>query len=82
MTSVKMSVYQSQQSTSKKRYPIQMATTLEDINQGCTILLNLFSIAGSINQDAVLAQAEPIEGVPRTLVDREDAKKAGNSRSI
>ena len=65
--------------------PLQMATTLVDINEGCTCkvrLLNPFATSVSIKQDAVLAQAEPIEGVPRTLIDEEDVKESGNYSRI
>ena len=65
--------------------PLQMATTLVDINEGCTCkvrLLNPFPTSVSIKQDAVLAQAEPIEGVPRTLIDEEDVKESGNYSRI
>ena len=48
-------------------YPLQMASTLVDINRACTCkvrMLNPFPTAMSIKQDAVIGRAEPIEGIP------------------
>ena len=69
----------------QEEYPLQMATTLVDINQGCTCkvrLLNPFPTAVSIKQSAVLGQAEPIEGAPRALAQQEDIKENDNYCSI
>ena len=66
----------------QEKYPLQMATTLVDINEGCTCkvrLLNPFPTAVSIKQDAVLAQAEPIKGLLRTLVEEEDINESVNN---
>lgn len=65
----------------KETYPLQMASTLVDINKACSCkvrVLNPFPTAMSIKQDAVVGQAEPIEGSPRVLVKREDEKEADN----
>ena len=60
----------------KETYPLQMAPTLCDINQECTgkvRLLNSYPTAVSIKQDAVVGQAEPIDGTPRAVVQEEEA---------
>ena len=58
----------------QETYPLCMAATLVDINNGCTCkvrVLNPFPTAMSIKQDAVLGQAEPIEGKPRVIAKQE-----------
>ena len=48
-------------------YPLQMTSTLVDINRACTCkvrVLNPFPTAMSIKQDDVIGRAEPIEGNP------------------
>ena len=62
-------------------YPLQMAPSLTSINETCTgkvRILNPFPTAVSIKQDAVLGQAEPIEGTPRVVVHQESAEEADN----
>ena len=52
-----------------------MASTLVDINQGCTCrvrMLNPFPTAISIKQNSVLGTAEPIIGIPNAVVQHED----------
>ena len=65
-------------------YPLQMAFTLVDINEGCTCkvkLLNPFPTAMSIKQDAVIGKAEPINGKPAVIANQEDeAEKDSYSR--
>ena len=48
----------------REKYPLQMASTIVDINNSCTCkvrILNPFPIAISIKQNAVLGTAEPID---------------------
>ena len=62
-------------------YPLRMAATLVDINQGCTCkvrLLNPFSTEVSIKQDAVLGKAEPIVGHPQILLAQENEEDEGD----
>ena len=62
-------------------YPLRMAATLVDINQGCTCkvrLLNPFSTEVSIKQDAVLGKAEPIVGHPLILLAQENEEDEGD----
>ncbi|MCG8044792.1 MAG: retroviral-like aspartic protease family protein, partial [Candidatus Thiodiazotropha endolucinida] len=62
-------------------YPLQMASTLVDINKACTCkvrMLNPFPTAMSIKQDAVIGKAEPIEGTPKVLINEEDKTEAEN----
>ena len=69
----------------KETYPLQMASTLCDINQECTSkvrLLNPFPTAVSINQDAVVGQAEPIDGTPRAVVQEENTEEADNFHQV
>ena len=69
----------------KETYPLQMAPTLCDINQECTSkvrLLNPFPTAVSIKQDAVVGWAEPIDGTPKALVQKEDANEADNFHQV
>ncbi|MCG8048608.1 MAG: retroviral-like aspartic protease family protein, partial [Candidatus Thiodiazotropha endolucinida] len=69
----------------QEEYPLQMASTLVDINQGCTCkvrLLNPFPTPVSIKQDAVLGKAELIEGKPRALLQEEDTKERGNYSNL
>ena len=59
----------------RQEYPLQMASTLVDINQGCTCkvrMLNPFPTAISIKQNSVLGTAEPIIGIPNAVVQHED----------
>ena len=65
----------------RKEYPLQMASTLVDINKNCTCkirLLNPFPTAVSIKQNAVLGTAEPIVGNPKTIVQQEDETEKVN----
>ena len=69
----------------KETYPLQMAPTLCDINQECTSkvrLLNPFPTAVSIKQDAVVGQAEPIDGIPRAVVQEENTEEADNFHQV
>ncbi|MCG7875455.1 MAG: hypothetical protein N0C90_03920, partial [Candidatus Thiodiazotropha endolucinida] len=62
-------------------YPLQMATTLVDINEACTCkvrMLNPFPTAMTIKQDAVIGKAEPIEGKPITVAHQEDKSEEEN----
>ena len=62
-----------------------MAPTLCDINHECTSkvrLLNPFPTAVSIKQDAVVGQAEPIDGTPRAVVQEENTEEADNSHQV
>ena len=55
-----------------------MAVTLVDINKACTCkvrVLNPFSTAMSIKQDAVIGRAEPIEGNPIVVTNEEDSSE-------
>ncbi|MEW8545559.1 MAG: reverse transcriptase domain-containing protein [Candidatus Thiodiazotropha sp.] len=68
----------------KETYPLQMASTLVDINNACSCkvrVLNPFPTAMSIKQDAVLGLAEPIEGRPAVLAKQEDENEADNNVS-
>ena len=65
----------------KETYPLQMAPSLTNINNACTgkvRLLNPFPTAVSVKQDAVVGQAEPIDGLPKLIVSQENAQEAGN----
>ena len=65
----------------REEYPLQMASTLVDINHSCTFkvrILNPFSTAISIKQNAVLGTAEPIEGKPKAIVHQEDETEQVN----
>ena len=72
----------------KEEYPLQMASTLVDINRACTCkvrVLNPFPTAMSIKQDAVIAKAEPIVGSPQVIFAKESAEEEENfhrARSI
>ena len=62
-------------------YPLQMASTLVDINKACTCkvrVLNPFPTAMSIKQDAVIGKAEPIEGRPVIVAKQEDKSETDN----
>ena len=62
-------------------YPLQMASTLVDINQGCTCkvrILNPFPTPMSIKQDAVIGRAEPIADKPVGIVQQENNTEACN----
>ena len=62
----------------QEEYPLQMASTLVDINDGCTCkvgILNPYPTAMSLKQDAVLGKAEPIEGNSKILVDQENTEE-------
>ena len=65
-------------------YPLQMASTLVDINEGCTYkvrMLNPFPTSMSIKQDAVIGRAEPIQGKPVVIVSQEDETERENYTS-
>ena len=65
-------------------YPLQMASTLVDINEGCTCkvrMLNPFPTAMSIKQDAVIGRAQPIQGKPVVIVSQEDETERENYTS-
>ena len=62
----------------RETYPLQMASTLVDINRACTWkvgVLNPFPTAVSIKQDAVVDQVEPIIDKPKALVTHEEEKE-------
>ena len=64
-----------------QEYPLQMASTLVDINHGCTCkirILNPFPTAISIKQNSVLGTAEPIIGIPNAVVQHEDDLECTN----
>ena len=65
-------------------YPLQMASTLVDINEGCICkvrMLNPFPTAMPIKQDAVIGRAEPIQGKPVVIVSQEDQRERENYTS-
>ena len=65
----------------RETYPLQMASTLVDINRACTCkvrLLNPFPTSMSIKQDAVIGNAEPVEGRPKVVVGQEDHGQSKN----
>ena len=65
----------------RQECPLQMASTLVDINQGCTCrvrMLNPFPTAISIKQNSVLGTAEPIIGTPNAVVQHEDELERTN----
>ena len=65
----------------KELYPLQMAPSFTNINSACTgkvRLLNPFPTAVSIKQDAVVGQAEPIDGSPQLIVQQEDSEEVNN----
>ena len=62
-----------------------MASTLVDINKGCTCkirLLNPFPTAVSIKQDTVVGKAEPIVGKPRILFKKETEDEEENYSKV
>ena len=62
-----------------------MAPSLTNINQACTSkvrVLNPFPTAISIKQDAVVGQAEPIDGHPKVIVQEEDKKEEDNYQRV
>lgn len=66
-------------------YPLQMASTLVDINRACTgkvRVLNPFPTAISIKQDAVIGKAEAIEGEPAVLAKEEDSSEVANRATV
>ena len=66
-------------------YPLQMASTLVDINQACTCkvrVLNPFPTAMSIKQYAVICKAEPAEGIPVIVADEESKQEENNFNRI
>ena len=66
-------------------YPLQMASTLVDINRACTgqvRVLNPFSTAISIKQDAVIGKAEAIEAEPAVLAKEEDSSEVANTATV
>ena len=66
-------------------YPLQMASTLVDINRACTCkvrMLNPFPTAMSIKQDAVIGRAEPIEGIPIVITNEEDSSETENHVAV
>ena len=66
-------------------YPLQMASTLVDINEACTgkvRVLNPFPTAISIKQDAVIGKAEAIEGEPAVLAKEEDSSEVANRATV
>ena len=68
-----------------KDYSLIMAPTLVDLADNVTVkarLLNPFSESVSINQDAVIGLAEPIDGNVSTLKDFEDGGEIGNDNAI
>ena len=65
----------------KERYPLQMASTLVNINQSptCVIrLLNPFTTEVKLRQDAVIGSAEKIERVVSVLSSKENDKEESN----
>ena len=65
----------------KETYPLCMASTLVDINKACTCkvrILNPFPTAMSIKQDAVVGQAEAIQGRPKILAEQENKEDIEN----
>ena len=65
----------------QETYPLQMAATLVDINNGATSkvrVLNPFPTAMSIKQDVVVGTAEPIEGYPTVLSQQESESERDN----
>ena len=66
-------------------YPLQMASTLVDLNQACTgkvRVLNPFPTAVSIKQDAMIGKAEAIDGEPFVVACEEDASEVANQVSV
>ena len=66
-------------------YPLQMASTLVDINQACICkvrVLNPFPTAMSIKQDAVIGKAEPAECIPVIVADEESKQGVNNFNRI
>lgn len=69
----------------RETYPLKMASTLVDINKGCTCkirLLNPFPTAVSIKQDTVVGKAEPIVGKPRILFEKETEDEEENYSKV
>ena len=69
----------------RETYPLKMASTLVDINKGCTCkirLLNPFPTAVSIKQDTVVGTAEPIVGKPRVLFEKETEDEEENYSKV
>ena len=65
----------------KERYPLQMASTLVNINQSptCVIrLFNPFTTEVKLRQDAVIGSAEKIERVVSVLSSKENDKEESN----
>lgn len=64
----------------KEAYPLQMATSLVNINTACTSkvsLLNPLPTLISIKQDAVVG-VEPVDGPPKVLVGEENKDEINN----
>lgn len=69
----------------KETYPLQMAPSLTNIGRACTSkvrLLNPFPTAVSIKQDAVVGQAEPIDGEPKLLLAEESNEESRNYHRV
>ena len=65
----------------RQEYPLQMTSTLVDINQGCTCkvrMLNPFPTAISIKQNSVLGTAEPIIGTKNAVLQHGDELERTN----
>ena len=68
----------------RRTYPLQIASTLVDINRACTCkvrVLTPFPTAMSIKQDAVIGKAEPVEGMSKIILEQEDNRQARNYTS-
>ena len=69
----------------KETYPLQMASVLVDINNCVTSkvrVLNPFPTSVTINQDAVVAQAQRISEIQTTLLEEESPCNERNNYSI
>ena len=63
----------------QEEYPLHMPSTLVDINRACTCkvrMVNPFQTEMLIKRDAVIGRAEPVEGKPVVVEDKEDETKA------
>ena len=63
----------------QEEYPLHMPSTLVHINRTSTCkvrLVNPFQTEMSIKRDAVIGRAEPVEGKPVVIGDKEDERKA------
>ena len=65
----------------KENYPLCMSSTLADINKACSCKVRIlypFPTATWFKQDAVVGQAEAIQGRPKVFAEQENIEDIAN----